>query len=440
MKQHKTLITALGIILIVSLTACTGQSAGTASLSPTPPSTEGTLSEISMIADSELPTQTPVAQSTPQIPVLRVWWPEELYPHDDQAAEDILLAQFEDFRQTYVSYRLEVRRKHSSGPGGILPTLRTAAPVAPEALPDLTLMRRADMVTAATEGLIIPLAGWVPSDLLDDLLPGGLALGQIDGVQYGLPYALNIYHVVYRTSVFDQPPALFADILAEKPGYLFPAGTEPVSWTVLLQYWAAGGRLVDENGSATLEYDPLLAVLEYYAEGTSAGIFDSALLDYTDFEDYWNQSLSAGIDMAAIDSVTYLYHKNSLLPMGLASTPTTNGQPITALEGWVWVLIAQDSDHQNGARAFLSWMMQIGEQGVFTEALGILPSQKRALRLWDDQTYASFAQTLLAAAEVIPDTQRSNSAAVALAESLAAVLTGTPARSAADEALAKLSE
>jgi hypothetical protein len=103
-------------------------------------------------------------------------------------------------------------------------------------------------------------------------------------------------------------------------------------------------------------------------------------------------------------------------------------------------LITQDSEQQNGARAFLSWMMRIGEQSLFTETFGILPSQKRALRLWDDQTYASFAQNMLTTAEVIPDAQRSSTAALALQESLAAVLKGIPARSAADEALAKLSK
>lgn len=440
MKQHKALFTALGVILTTSLVACTGQSTGTIFPSPTPPSTDDVSRQISLVTDVQEPTATPAAQDTPSVPMLRVWWPEELYPDGNQAAEDILLAQFEDFRQTYVSYNLEIRRKHSSGQGGILPTLRTAAPVAPQALPDLTLMRRADMVTAATEGLIVPLTDWLPPDLADDLLPGALALGQIDGVLYGLPYTLNIYHIVYRTSAFGTPPLAFTDVLDQQPTYLFPAGTVPVSWTALLQYRAAGGRLIDDTGSTTLDYDPLLAVLDYYAQGVSTGIFDASLLDYTDFNSYWNEFLSTGIDMAAVDSVTYLGRKTSLHNIGLASTPTASGDAFTALDGWVWVLVTQDVDHQNESRAFLSWMMRIGEQSLFTEALGILPSQKRALRLWDDQTYASFAQTMLTTAVVIPDTQRSNTAALALQESLAAVLKGIPARSAADEAVAKLSK
>ena len=96
-----------------------------------------------------------------------------------------------------------MRRKRTSGLGGILPTLRTAGPVAPGALPDLTLMRRADMLTAATEGLIVPLDTWIPTDLVDDdLLPGTRALGEIDGVLYGVPYALNIVsHGLSRVDV-----------------------------------------------------------------------------------------------------------------------------------------------------------------------------------------------------------------------------------------------
>lgn len=437
-------IMLLGGMLSIGLTAC---ASGTDTMSsalyeviitPTPPKTQPSTRGINVAANLELATPTPAAQGTPTIPAIRVWWPDELYPHSTPEMENILLSQFEDFRQTYTTYSLEVRRKHSSGQGGILPTLRTAAPVAPGALPDLTLMRRADMVTAATEGLIVPLTDWVPPDLLSDLLPGAQMLGQIDGVLYGLPYALNLYHVVYRTSAFSQPILTFADMLARKPSYLFPAGSTPVTWTVLLQYQAAGGRLVDENGSAILDRDPLLTVLNYYAQGVKAGLFDPTLLGYVDFDGYWNQFLSTGIDMAAVDSVTYLSRKGSLHRVGLAPIPTADGKPITVLDGWVWVLVTQDADHQARSRAFLSWMMRISEQSLFTEALGILPSQKRALRLWDDQDYAGFAQEIMPYAQVIPDTQRGNSAAAALQGSLVAVLQGTPAEVAADAALQKL--
>ncbi len=145
-----------------------------------------------------------------------MWWPDELYPQTAGEAEDILLDQFEAFRLTYTSYEMDMRRKRTSGMGGIMPSLRTAGPVAPGALPDLTLMRRADMLVAATEGLIVPLDSWLPSDLVGDLLPGTQTLGEINGLLYGVPYALNIVHSIYRVSMVEEPPLSFNDVLAQE--------------------------------------------------------------------------------------------------------------------------------------------------------------------------------------------------------------------------------
>jgi len=451
-RQRVALSTALGVMLVASLVACTGSpnaSSGVsleelgASASKTP--TDSLVSAHSVVFQAGTPqgTSTP-STPTPTLaserPTVRIWWPDELYPQEPGTAQDILDSQLEGFRLAYSNFDLEVRRKRSNGLGGILPMLRTAVPVAPGALPDLTLMRRADMVTAATEGLIYPLTDWVPANLVgSNLLPGVRGLGEIDGVLFGVPYALNLDHVVYRTSAVPEPLLTFADVLAQQPQYVFPAGMTPISWTVLLQYWAAGGRLADQNGSAKLDRDPLLLVLNYYAQGVVKGIFGSALLSRTLFADGWTDFATGAANMVAVDSVTYLTHKNSITDsVGLAPIPTVDGSPITALDGWMWVLPTQDADHQQRARAFLSWIMRISQQSLFTEALGVLPSQQRALRLWDDKAYADFAQDLLPSAQIIPAAQRNNNAAAVLQESVASVLDGTPPEAAADTALEKL--
>ena len=70
-----------------------------------------------------------------------------------------------------------------------------------------------------------------------------------------------------------------------------------------------------------------------------------------------------------------------------------------------------------------------------SEALGVLPSTQQALRLWSDQTYATFAQRLIAHGQVLPSSQGT---ATVLQESLAAVLAGVSAETAANEALTQL--
>jgi ABC-type glycerol-3-phosphate transport system substrate-binding protein len=104
----------------------------------------------------------------------------------------------------------------------------------------------------------------------------------------------------------------------------------------------------------------------------------------------------------------------------------------------MWVVTTNDPDRQRQALVFLSWMMRISQQSSYTEAFGILPSQQRALRLWNDEEYAQFAPTLIASAQIIPLAQRNSNAALALQASFADVLGGTTADTAADAALAML--
>ncbi len=443
MKSRRVLL----FLLAGLLAACAGaEQSSSPSLLITPTTAaEDRLSANELLTDATRQSSTatpivPTATPEPQI-AIHVWWPDELYPLPGSTAENILLDQFTSFGQTNSAYQLDVRRKRANGLGGILPTLRTAGPVAPGALPDLTLMRYSDMVTAATEGLIYPVENWIPSGILDNVFPNAVGLGEVNGVRYGVPYAINLYHVAYRSTVLETPLLTFADVLSQEPVYLFPAGMGPgtsVNWTVLLQYLAAGGSLVDQNGEPLLDRAALLAVLEYYEQGVKDGIFDEELLNYAQFDSYWAAFENADCNLIGVDTVTYLQHKDGLTHIELAPIPTLNGTAITALDGWMWVLTTDLPDHQEAARSFLSWMMRISQQGFYTELFGILPSQQRALRLWDDTGYASFAQTLLPNAQVIPGAQRNNRAAVALQTAVTAVLQGAPAAIAADDAITQL--
>jgi len=443
MARHLILTTTL--LLAVLLAACGAeQLTSSDSLATSTPTGGAQLAAATLVSarspERELPAIAPPAQitPTPANEKVRIWWPDELYPPEDDPARDVLEDQFKSFAQTYAAIELEVRRKRTTGLGGILPTLRTASPVAPGALPDLTLMRRADMITAANEGLIVPLDDWVPEDVVgNNLLPGVRSLGEINGVLYGVPYTLNVTHSAYRPAAFSALPVSFADVLNAGTPYLFPAGATPVSYTLLLQYRAAGGRLVDESGAATLDREPLLEVLTYYADGTAGGIFTPTLVGYTRYDDYWNQFVTGNTSLVGVDTITFLRRRSSVPNALPVSIPTPDGTPITALDGWMWVVTTHNPEHRQRANVALAWMMRIGEQSLFTEAVGLLPTQTRALRLWDDRAYADFAQDLLTTAVLIPESQRNNSAALALQEALLAVLEGEAPDEAAETVLAR---
>ncbi len=428
----RTLWTAAAGLLALVLVGCASSHAAQQGTTPTPAQAEAEATADATAEPQATPTPAPTAS-------IRVWWPDELYPDDGSPAQELLTRQFDDFAQTYASYDLQVRRKRSSGLGGILPTLRTARPVAPNALPDLTLMRRSDLVAAATEGLIVPIADWVPAGVLEGLVPGVQALGELDGTLYGVPYLITLYHVAYRETVHPTPPLTFDDVLAQEPTYLFPGniagGGTAANWTVLLQYLAAGGRLVDDAGVPTLDQDPLMAVYSFYERGVEQGIFSPDLLNYTQAGDYWEHFETGSASMIFITSMAYLHQETNVPNTAPASIPTLDGTPITTPDGWMWVLTTNDPDRQSQARAFLSWMMRVSQQSAFSEAAGYLPTTERAFRLWENQDYIQFAQSLIGNMVILPDNQRANSAVSALQAGFAAVLEGTPAPVAAEQAI-----
>ncbi|NJL95264.1 MAG: hypothetical protein HC915_16865 [Anaerolineae bacterium] len=87
---------------------------------------------------------------------------------------------------------------------------------------------------------------------------------------------------------------------------------------------------------------------------------------------------------------------------------------------------------------FVEWMMRTDQQAAFTEAFGVLPAQRSALRIWEDEAYTA---QIIAWMEdsLTPDrSHAANDAAAQLQAAFIAVLNGTPAEEAATAALANL--
>jgi ABC-type glycerol-3-phosphate transport system substrate-binding protein len=333
---------------------------------------------------------------------------------------------------------LLVRVKRVEGVGGIISTLRSASAVAPGALPDLTLLPRQHLLAAADAGLVVPLDDLLPATIHRNLYSQALALGQIDGQLYGVPYFLEIPHIVYRETVFDAPPTTFDAILEAGQPFVFAAGQESgVNETLFIQYLAAGGRVADEDGAPLLDEVPLLIVLEFYEQAVAEGLVDATVLDYISPASYWEDFVNGEQSLVQVDSSTYLASRAQIPNAVPAALPTADGEPLTALDGWLWVLTTADPDRQHQAIAFLDWMMRAENQAAFTQAMGIVPSQRTALRLWDESRYSVLVETLLDAQPVLIEANTAVTAALQAA--LTSVLTGElSAAEAAAEAVTAL--
>src|SRR5579871_1880242 len=160
--------------------------------------------QVAQTAIITLPPATPTslpaatAESTPSTVTLTIWWPEPLAPVDNQDAANLLAQQISDFEAANHDVIINLRLKNDQDVGGIMSTLKAASLVAPGALPDLTLLRRSDLVTAAQAGLVMPIDERAEASILDNLHPMVSALGRVNDKLYGLPYNLEVEHIAYQ--------------------------------------------------------------------------------------------------------------------------------------------------------------------------------------------------------------------------------------------------
>lgn len=428
---------AAGIWLCALLSAC-GSAATEVPLSDASPTLRPAVATAN-VGNATEPVATAPATTTPDPSTVLVWWPSALYPGDQSVAAALLHQQVNSY-QSSQARTVRLRIKRADGVGGIYQTLRSGSVVAPSAMPDLTLLRRGDLVQAASAKLIEPIAPRIFS--ADDVFTPAMMLGQVRGVQYGIPYALEVQHAVYRSSVIPTPLHTLDDVLRIGQPFLFPASaSKGVNVTFLAQYLAAGGRIATDKGAATLDRAPLVTVLHFYEQALEMKIVGPQLLDYSSAAQYWPLFAAGKASLIQIDSTSYLAMRASTPAISATMTPIASpgDSTLSVLDGWMWVVTTADPDKQARALGVLAWLMQADQQGLLLHELGVLPSRRSALQRWADDPYAQFAQSLLELPAVPPLDMVDASVATALQKGFEDVLLGRKsAEVAADDAIAQV--
>lgn len=351
-------------------------------------------------------TEEPVVdESAGDVPLV-VWAPEILMPSSETPGGQTLLDQITAFDEMHPGIPVEFYPKLTRGPGSAISYLRSARPVAPGALPDLVLLSRESLVEAAREQLIVPVGPLLDRSSVQDLYPVAEALGTVDGQLVGLPFVLEVQHTVYRETLFEAPPNSFDRLLQSPVAFQFPAGPRgPVNLTVLTQYMAAGGALVDADGAPMIDEGALRVVLSFYVEARERGVVDPVLFQIVDPAETWSSYRDNRTNLAVVTSTLYLLERDQVRsPTGLTWTATPDGQPYALATGWSWAIVTTDPARQEAALALIDHLMTPTNQGAFSEAAAWLPSQRGALEVWGStDRYASFAHTLLNNSEVVPD-------------------------------------
>ena len=325
-------------------------------------------------------TPTPTATPVPPPVVLTVWMPDALLSPDNTGAAAILEAQIQDFMAVEDNVVVEIRTRRINEAGGIISTMQSASRVARGALPDLTLLRRQDLMTAVRDSLVESLEARVPSQILGSVT-NALRLGQIDDELFGVPYMLNLRHLVYRAQEdVDYDAWSYDAVLERNQPIVFSGGrVGGLNDAFYLQYTASGGMLTRE-GVLGLNASALLETLEFYEAMSEAGLVDSSILNYSSSADYLADFLAGNFNTAVFSSSEYLRMQATERTLRIAPIPTFADDSISILNGWSWALVTQDTEKQEVALRFIEWMMDANRQVEFAESVYMLPSRRENVR------------------------------------------------------------
>lgn len=349
------------------------------------------------------PTATPATTpSAPETLTLKLWVPPQFDPASQSEAGALLQARLDEFSALNPGTRIEVRVKAASGSGGLLASLTSAHAAAPQALPDLIALPRADLETAAIKGLLSPLDGLTAALEAEDWYAYARQLASVQEDHFGLPFAGDALVLIYRPSQVTQPPRNLEEALALEYPLTFPAASPEAQFPLLL-YMASGGRLQDSEGRPTLEASRLTSVLTFFQEAERAGVLPFWLTQYETYQVALQAYRENSAQLAITWASTYLADP----PIDTVATtiPTPDGSPFTLADGWVWALSTPHAERRAAAARLAEFLSEGEFLGAWSAAAGYLPTRAAALPAWPPSPLQSLVGQVVLAAQIIPSTE-----------------------------------
>lgn len=381
-------------------------------------------------------TEQPADETTPGTSItLSLWTVEAVSPEAAGKAGEVFAQGIRSFMERYPNVTVVVKLKNETGKGSVLDYLRTASQVAPSVLPDVVVLDLTELAAAARAGVLFPLDELIAPGLINDLLPGARAAGTVDGQLMGLPFEADFEHVVFSTEKPTAPPATWDDVLNAGTIYRFPAKGRNglVNDCFLIQYLAAGGRLLDEEGQPTLDGAVLTSVLDYYLRGVRAGVIPLDVLEAASADDLWSWYTSTRNGIVHVRARKYIEERFQLRGSRFAAIPTREGKPLTLVRGRALAITARDASQQAVAARMIEWMLQPDNVVVWNQVTFSVPTRYATLNRWGSDPYLDFLRQQMEVALPVPSFPQYDQIGRVLQQAVLEVLSGdaTPEEAAA---------
>ncbi len=437
----------LALLLLVSLVGCSSLPFGLGEIfQPGTPAPDSSPSRTAITTPGAMGTLLPVEteKSSATQPVgeiiVHVWLPPQLDPKGSSLASELLNARLDEFTIENPSAQLEIRVKAVDGPGGMLDDLVAANAAAPSALPDLVLLPRVLLESAAVKGLLYPYDGL--TSIMDDRswFEYALQLSHLKDKTYGIPFAGDVMVLALSPSAAQTTPLSLADVLSQRNTLLFPAA-DPQALFTMCMYLADGGKLQDNQGRPVLDETQLVNILEYDQQARLAGVMPYTLTQFTDDSQVWEALLVGQYPTAVTWASTFLSDPRAAQAnLSLMPLPTPDGSPFSLASGWSWALAGQDPAARRLSVKLAEFLVEKEFLAKWTQAAGFLPPRMDALQTWPESPQRQVLEQVSNSAWLVPSPDLIATVGPVLQQAVMDVLEGRrDAQSAAKTAMSQVS-
>lgn len=212
----------------------------------------------------------------------------------------------------------------------------------------------------------------------------------VDGTSYAVPWYVETRLLYYRTDLAEgiEAPATWDDLKAmavamQEAGAeygisLQPGGTG--AWqTYMPFFWQAGGEIMSEDGSFTLDGEPCVEALTYYDSFFEEGLTPPAAEDVPVEGRFANGEIASFISGPWMMSIV---EDAGTDPEAYAVAHQPTEEAGTSFVGGSNLAVMADSDNKDAAWAFIEYLSRPEVQAAWYEEVSALPAVQAA---WDEE-------------------------------------------------------
>jgi len=369
----------------------------------------------------ELPTPSPTSSSGKPKNELIIWVPPEFDPKSGSSAGELFNSRLNEFVTVHPGLSIDVRIKAATGQGGLLDSLSATSAAAPTAIPSLVALSRPDTETAALKALILPWDEMIGTGSTPVLYPYASALGEIQGMKYGLPFMGDALVMVYRPLQVGYAPTSWNEYTTRGYPVIFPAA-DPLAMTAMQMLLSLSTE--DQTAQRGFKVDQENLKKSYFTinEGVTSGVFPYWLADYDSFDAGYQAFLDNRANYAVVWASTVINH----LPdnVQIAPLPGVNAATFTLANGWMWVLPNAPEENRQLTVALVEYLADPQFLAEWTETADLLPTSQSILTRWTNQTDLSVLNDVASSARIVPANEFSSAISPILQQGVLGMVRG----------------